>query len=397
MNWLEMVKVALEGIWVNKMRSTLTVLGIIIGVTAVIIVVTLGQGGQKKIMTEMESIGSNMFMVFINQPDDGDYERYKITVEECRVLRQSIEGIRALVPVSYASPAFQSKRKKETATVIGTESGYAQIRNIAMLKGRFFRNVDDSTARKIVVIDQRMSDRFFGVGANPVGETLTLGQTPVMVCGVCRNSSGFLGGGGQGTAYIPIQLYFDLFPTSMIYELDGATISKDQVNKVSKQVVKALEIRHDAKGKKVYQTFNMEQELQAANKITSIITMIIAAIAGISLLVGGIGVMNIMLVSVTERTREIGIRIAVGARRKDIMAQFLVEAVVLSLLGGIIGIILGLIGSAAVCLAAKIPFQLSMGTVALAFAFSTAVGIFFGLYPANRAARLDPIDALRYE
>jgi len=397
MNWLEMVKVALEGIWVNKMRSALTVLGIIIGVTAVIIVVTLGQGGQKKISSELENIGSNMFMVFINQPDDGDYERYKITVDECRTLRQSIEGIRALVPVSYASPTFQSKRRKETVTVIGTESGYAQVRNIDMLKGRFFRNVDDFAARKIVVIDQRMADRFFGVGADPVGEIITVGETPVMVCGVCRNSTGFMGGGGQGTAYIPIQLYFDLFPSSMIYELDGASVSKDQVDKVAKQVVKALEMRHNAGGKKVYQTFNMEQQLQAANKITGIITMIIAAIAGISLLVGGIGVMNIMLVSVTERTREIGIRIAVGARKKDIMAQFLIEAVVLSLLGGIIGIILGLLGSIAICLAARIPFQFSLGTVVLAFAFSTAVGVFFGLYPANSAARLDPIDALRYE
>jgi len=397
LNWLEMILVALDGIWVNKLRSSLTVLGIIIGVASVILVLTLGRGGQQKIMDEMESMGSNVFFVYISQPEDGDYDRYKFSTDECKILRESIDGIKALVPTAYSAPQVQSRRKKENCTVIGTESGFNKIRNITMVKGRFINQNDDAAARRVIVINQKMSDDLFGVGGDALGQVLNVDQTPVMVCGIFKTDTGMMDGGPRPMAYIPINLYLEMNPNSSIYELEGSAESKEQVEKVAQRVLKSLEIRHDAADKHPYMVFNMEQQLQSANKVMSIITMIISAIAGISLLVGGIGVMNIMLVSVTERTREIGIRMAIGAKRQDIMVQFLIEALVLSLMGGIIGVILGLGGGAIVCLIAKIPFTVSVSIVLLAFAFSSIVGIFFGLYPANRAAKLDPIEALRYE
>lgn len=396
MNWLEMIMVALDGIWVNKLRSSLTVLGIIIGVASVILVLTLGKGGQQKIMGELEAMGSNVFLVYVNAPD-GDYDRYKMTPEECKIMRDSIDGIKALVPVATAAPQVQSRRKKESCTIVGTESGFNDVMNVTMIKGRYINQNDDAAARKVIVINEKMSDDLFGVGGDALGQVLTVDQTPVMVCGVFKNDSGMMEGAPRPVAYIPISLYLDMYPNSGIYQLQGSAVSKDQVEKVAQKVLKSMEIRRDMVGKKAYMVINMDKELQSANNVMSIITMIISAIAGISLLVGGIGVMNIMLVSVTERTREIGIRMAIGAKRKDIMIQFLIEALVLSLLGGVIGVIIGLGGGAIVCLLAGIPFTVSIGTILLAFIFSSAVGIFFGLYPANRAAKLDPIEALRYE
>lgn len=388
--------VALDGIWVNKLRSSLTILGIIIGVASVILVLTLGKGGQHKIMNELESMGSNVFVVYVNSPD-GDYDRYKMTPEECKIMRDSIDGIKALVPVATAAPEVRSRRKKQNCTIVGTESGFNEVLNVTMIKGRFINQNDDAAARKVIVINEKMSEDLFGVGGDALGQVLTVDDTPVMVCGVFQNDSGMMEGAPRPVGYIPVNLYMEIYPNSGIYELEGSAVTKDQVEKVAQKVLKSLENRHDVVGKKAYMVFNMEQEMQSANNVMNIITLVISAIAGISLLVGGIGVMNIMLVSVTERTREIGIRMAIGAKRRDVMVQFLIEAVVLSLLGGVIGVLLGLGGGGIICMIAKIPFTVSIGTILLAFVFSSVVGIFFGMYPANRAAKLDPIEALRYE
>ena len=397
MNWAEMIKVAVEGIWVNKLRSALTVLGIIIGVMAVIIVITIGQGGSEKIMTEMESMGSNLFIVYIGEVEDGDYDRYRMSEADCRIIKESVDGLKAIVPVAYASPSAQSKRKKENCSLAATDGDYAQIRNVQMAQGRFFSSSDNASTRRVIVINQKMADDLFGVGGDALDQKIMLAGNPVMVIGVSKSTAGMFSGGDRAEAYIPINLYYTIFDSNGVYELQGTAVNKDRVDEVAQRAIKILQLRHGAKDGKVYRLFNMEQEMQAANKVTAILTLIIGAIAGISLLVGGIGVMNIMLVSVTERTREIGIRMAIGARRQDIMRQFLIESTVLSLLGGIIGIILGMLSAALICAAIQIPFNISVPTVLIASLFSMAVGIFFGLYPANRAAKLDPIEALRYE
>ncbi|MGE5398562.1 MAG: ABC transporter permease [Chitinophagales bacterium] len=397
MNLGELIKVALEGIWVNKLRSALTMLGIIIGVAAVILVVTLGQAGQASIMAELESIGTNLFVVYIGQVDDGNYDKYKITSEDLRLIKESVEGIRTIVPLNYSSSQVQGKRKKESVQIIGTGADFFAQRSMKLVKGRFFSQTDDAVTRRVMVINQKMADDMFGTGGEAVGQKLTIGQVPVMVCGVCPNETGMFAGQASAQAWIPMNLYFDIYDTRDIWQIEGNAVSKDKVEEASKQVVRILKSRHGVQDDKIYVSYTMEQEMKMANKVMGIITSIIGAIAGISLVVGGIGIMNIMLVSVTERTREIGIRMAVGARRKDILIQFLVEAMVLSLLGGIIGTLIGIGGSSIVSLAVKMKVIVSPTTIILACLFSMVVGVFFGLYPANKAAKLDPIESLRYE
>ncbi|MGE5371069.1 MAG: ABC transporter permease [Solirubrobacterales bacterium] len=398
MNYLEMILIALEGIWANKLRSGLTMLGIIIGVLSMIIVITLGQGASRRVLTEMQQIGTNLFVIYLGQVEDGQYDQYKIRPNELRFIRSAVNGLRGIVPVSYNTTSVQSRRKTVSATAIGTESGFEQIRNIGIQRGHFFNRVDDAVGRRVVVINKKLADDLFLNGADPIGQKIVVGRVPVYVCGVAKPESSFFSGGRQTPVlYMPIKPFMEAFQVDGFFELEGSAASKDQVATVSKQVVRILETRHRAQGKKVYQGFNMEQQMQAANQVTGILTWIIGAIAGVSLMVGGIGIMNIMLVSVTERTREIGIRIAVGAQRRDVLIQFLIEAIVLSVLGGLIGTLLGLGFAFLICIALKVPFGISIGTLLLALLFSIAVGVFFGMYPANRAAKLDPIESLRYE
>ncbi len=393
----EMTKMALESIWANRLRSALTMLGIIIGVMSVILVVTIGQGGQARILSEMEGLGTNLFAVYIGSVEDGNYERYRFTLEDCRAIRESVDSIKYLVPISYAYTTVEGPHQKDSATIYGTEGDYDDVYNLKMAEGRFFNSIDNAVGRRVMVINQRLAEDMFGSAREAVGKKLKVKQMSVVICGVAESSTGLFGP-ERPTVYLPIKLHFRLFDSEdNISEIYGTAVSKDQVEDAAKKAIRVLEVRHQAKDPEIYQFVTMAQQMEAADKVLAIITTIIGAIAGISLLVGGIGIMNIMMVSVTERTREIGIRMAVGARREDIMKQFLIESVVLSLAGGLIGMILGIGISMIVCMAMDMPVVISVGTVILAMFFSIAVGIFFGLYPANRAAKLNPIDALRYE
>jgi len=372
-------------------------LGIIIGVMSVILVVTIGQGGQARILNEMESFGTNLFAIFLGAVEDGDYDRYRFTLEDCRAIRDSVDSIKALVPIAYGYSTVESLRKKESATVYGTDGGYAEVRNVKLVQGRFFSSIDNAVGRRVMVINQKLAEDMFGSSQEAVGKKLKIKKLSVMVCGVSEPGSGMFGP-ERPAAYIPIKLHFRLFNSEgYIGEIHGTAISKDLVDDAAKKAIRILEVRHRTKEPKIYQYVTMAQEMEVANKVTGIITMIIGAIAGISLLVGGIGIMNIMMVSVTERTREIGIRMALGARKEDILLQFLIESVVLSVAGGLIGMFLGIGISVIVCSAMKVPLIISLWTVFFAILFSAAVGVFFGLYPANRAAKQDPIEALRYE
>ena len=206
MNWGEMIKVALEGIWVNKLRSALTILGIIIGVMAVIIVITIGQGGRDEIMGELESMGSNLFAVYVGQVEDGDYERYQMDEEDCRIINESVDGIKAIVPVAYTSASAQTKRKKESCSLIATDGEYAQIRNVQIAQGRFFSSSDNASTRRVVVINQKLANDLFGVGSDVLDQKIMLAGNPVMVIGVCKSATGIFSGGDRPEAYIPISL-----------------------------------------------------------------------------------------------------------------------------------------------------------------------------------------------
>jgi putative ABC transport system permease protein len=369
-------------------------LGVIIGVAAVILVVAIGQGGKSMILGEMEKIGSNLFIVYTQTiSNEALSEGERITLEDSQAIIEQISSIKAVAPSAYEYAEAETIRKTKSVMVIGTTADYAEVRNVPIGTGHFFSKSDARSSRRVVVIDERLAEELFGK-TSPLGQKIMLKKVPVIVVGIVKEQSGMFGNGGH-QVYIPIGLWQNVFNSTRVDQMEISANSKEEVQESIDKTLNLLHRRH--KNADRYTAFNMESQMEMANKTMSIMTTIISAIAGISLLVGGIGVMNIMLVSVTERTREIGLRMALGARRKDILTQFLIEAVAICMVGGILGMILGLGASNLLALALKLPPVFSWAPVVLAFTFSAVIGIFFGIYPANKAARLDPIEALRFE
>ncbi|MDD3269660.1 MAG: ABC transporter permease [Syntrophomonadaceae bacterium] len=392
MNIGELVLVAIESIKSNKLRSFLTTLGIVIGIAAVIAVVGIGQGGRAMLMTEMEKFGTNLFGLWVNYRDGESFRIDDLSINDISVIKENVPQVKYLAPVTYNQMPLRGSKGQKTVQVIGTTAEYAQIRNLEMAWGRFIRDDDAAVGRRIIVLDEKTAVKLFGPG-NPVGKRVMIMSNSAVVVGVIKSDSSMLGFNSQQVAYMPWSFLCRLTDWKVIHELQGSAESKEEVETAMNLAKKILERRHNAPNH--YYAYSMEQEMQSANKVTGIMTLVIGCIAGISLLVGGIGVMNIMLVSVTERTREIGIRMALGARRKDILIQFIIESIVLCLLGGFIGIIIGYGGALLVAKLAKWPPLVSVWTVVLAVGFSMAVGLFFGIYPANKASKMDPIEALR--
>lgn len=393
MNLLESIRVALEGIMVSKLRSFLTTLGIVIGIAAVIAVVAIGQGGRAVLMSELEKIGTNLFAIYIDWRSDKQVTGREFNLSDVAVIKDSIPDITHLSPSSQTMGDVRGTKDKKYAQITGVTSDYSYIRKINMKQGHFFTDEDDNGKRRVAVLDEDLAVQVFG-RSQALGNKITLENTPFLVVGVIAKGESALGFSENPSVYIPIQAWQVMFG-EYVGMIEGSASGKEKVNEAMGQAVKLLERRHHDPGK--YAGQSMEQEMQTANQITGIMTTVIGAIAGISLFVGGIGVMNIMLVSVTERTREIGIRMALGARRRDILVQFLIEAVVLCLLGGLIGMALGTGGAYLIARIAKWPPLVSWWTALLAFAFSAAIGVVFGILPANKAARLNPIEALRRE
>lgn len=392
MNMWELVAVALESIRSNKLRSFLTTLGIVIGIAAVISVVAIGQGGRTMLMQEMEKFGTNMFVIYKNYDEGESLKVGDFQVSDIDIIKEAVPEVKYLAPVTYSRLTLRGNKGQETAQVLGTTEDYASIRNLVVARGRFISTDDESVGRKVIVIDEDTAKELFG-SSDVLGERVVINGSSALVVGVLQKDASLLGFDSQKIAYVPLTFLHNITGWNAIHEFQGSAVSKEEVNRAVDRCQTIMGRRHNTPGK--YAAFSMEQEMQSANKITGIMSMIISCIAGISLLVGGIGVMNIMLVSVTERTREVGIRIALGARRKDILVQFLIEAIVLCLLGGFVGIILGYGGAFIIAKIAKWPPLVSWWTVLIAFLFSAGVGLFFGIYPANKAARLHPIEALR--
>lgn len=394
MNILESVQVALEGIWTNRLRSFLTMLGIIIGVAAVIGVVAIGQGSRSVILSEFEKIGSNLFIIYTRWEEGKPPRTWEdLTLRDAEVLQELVPEIQLMAPITFSQATVTSGDKNKMARLYGTTAGYEEIRNVELARGRFFTDDDNKAVRSVVVIDSELAEELFG-RKDPLGRKVVVGGHPMVVIGVVKVTDSLLGMDDTREVYLPINTLHKAFQTRYIHQLEGKAVTKDVVDLAMEQGIRILERRH---GKDFYRGVTLESDLEMVNRIMGILTLVIGSIAGISLCVGGIGVMNIMLVSVTERTREIGLRKALGARRKDILLQFLIESVTICLIGGFIGFLLGIGLALAIAAVAKWPPVLSWWPVILAIAFSSAVGIFFGLYPANKAAKLDPIDALRYE
>lgn len=402
MNFLESFNVAISSIMSNKMRSFLTMLGIIIGISSVITIVSLGKGGQNAITGEFEKIGVNIIEVSLNTNKNISKSDY-FTMNDVKNIKTRIPEVKNAAPIFQKQGQFKAQNKGRRAVIVSTNSDYSSIANVEILYGRFINEKDVLLGRNVVLIDDASAKSIFGY-EDCTGKTVNIGSTTNMssavIIGVYKSTQGSFGSSFRDN--MPVFLYTPITFSEKLFENDF-NISQVEVllsnqkdsDAAADNVIRMLDNSHHTKDK--YQAENLMKQLDQVNRILNIFTMIIGAIAGISLLVGGIGVMNIMLVSVTERTREIGIRKAIGATRRDILIQFLIEAVIISAIGGTIGMMLGILTAYAIGAVLNVAPGVSVFTVLIAFLFSSAVGIFFGIYPANKASKLDPIEALRYE
>lgn len=405
MNFLESIKVSLSAISTNKLRSILTMLGIIIGISSVITVVTLGEGSKNAIGKEFENFGLGRAYIGTDMRES-ILKKDKIKTSDVELIRKVYEG-KLLAVIPRVTKNAKIKMTKESIDVVltGANENYQNIDNIEMVKGRYVSSSDVKSKRLSAVIDEKIANKVFKT-KDILGKTIDVNMgyrtLTVTVVGVFKkpksNLEGLQDGDDTCKVYVPITSLEKVVGQDNVYDgIDLNVDNSENVNDVTAKIVKLLERRHGNKDKKLYKVYTAEQEMSSINKVTDIVRVVLSIIAAVSLVVGGIGVMNIMLVSVTERTREIGIRKAIGARRKDILTQFLVETLIISGIGGIVGTILGVGISFIISKVIKIPITISLSVIFIAFIFSGGIGILSGIYPANKASKLDPIDALRYE
>jgi putative ABC transport system permease protein len=381
----------------NKVRSLLTSLGIIIGVGSVIIMVAIGQGSQAQIAKQISAMGTNMIMVM---PPRGAREANRLTTADAAKLREQSSYLSAVSGIVRRSLTVVGGSGSWSTTVMGVEPDYLKIKQWGVRSGDFFTEKDLAGRTKVAVVGATVAKELFGA-ADPIGERIRVGTTPFQIIGVLAGKgANAMGDDQDDIVLVPLDTAVTrLQKDRYLGSIEMSAVREDLMDVAQNEVDQILRESHriEAGQSADYDIMNQSEIIKTASQTSKTLTTLLAAIAGVSLLVGGIGIMNIMLVSVTERTREIGIRLSVGARKKDILLQFLSESVILSLSGGFIGIVLAIVVSSLLGSLAGIPAIIKPGIVVASAGFAAAVGIFFGYYPARKAANLYPIEALRYE
>ena len=407
MDYRELFLQAIASLRKNLLRTSLTMLGIIIGISAVILIVSIGQGAVKYITDELSSFGTNFFSINPGSSAVASVAggQKNLTLDDAEAIanNSNFTNIQNVIPFATTSVPVTANSVSKRILVYGTtDKAVTMLGGADTIKSGEFLSLDDvSTQARVAVMGSDTVKDLFGENADPVGETIRIDNKPFKVVGVIQSSSGFFGGFFNNSIFIPIKVALNqiIGQNAGLQEVDISVYNTDLMNQTIKDVANLMRDRHDIKPGEDddFVTQSFQDALSTVQTITTLLTLAVAAISGISLVVGGVGVMNIMLVTVTERTREIGLLKSIGAKQKDILNQFLMESVVISLVGGVIGIAVGIGGAFLVSLVAPIPFVVSIPAIVIAVGVSAAVGILFGWYPARKAARLSPIDALRYE
>lgn len=400
---LSVTIIALKAVLTNKLRSFLTMLGVIIGVSSVVLLTAIGNGLSAFVTDQFDALGANTVLIFpgdiFNESGGFSSENSatsvinsKLSQTEVRNLERLREHISAVAPFNIQASRISFQKEAKQTTVFGTTSNYGEVFNTKTIKGRFFSENEYDASDRVVVLGFEVAENLFGT-IDPIGKRIKLGDQTFTVLGVAEKKGGGMGGPSFDTyVYIPMKTFFKSFDTDTIIRIIAKTKTTERVPEHIKAIEKELgkTLKDDE-----FSVVDQSEILGTINQILSMLTIGLGGIASISLLVGGIGIMNIMLVSVTERTREIGLRKALGATPNLILLQFLIEAAVLSLLGGAIGILIAFLGTLA--MQSVLPAKVTYDAVLLAFGVSTVVGLVFGAAPAKRAADLSPIEALRYE
>lgn len=406
MNFANLLKIALKALANNKLRCFLTMLGIIIGVASVITMLAIGQGSKDSIRAQISEMGSNMIMIHPGNMQRGGVRQsaddtQTLEVADYEAIRDKARYVTAVSPSVNSGGQLINGNNNYPSTVYGITPDYLDIRKVSVADGEMFTEQDIRSAAKVCLLGQTVIDNLFPDGTNPIGRIVRFGKIPLKVVGILTpKGTNSMGMDQDDVVLAPYTTVMKrMLATDHLQGLFASAIDEDYTDQAIDEITSILREQHKLK-EGADDDFDIRSQKELSEMLSStsdMLTVLLACIAGISLLVGGIGIMNIMYVSVTERTREIGLRMSLGARGIDILSQFLIEAVIISVTGGVIGVILGVLASWAVNIIMHWPVSIQVYSMVLSFVVCTVTGVFFGWYPAKKAASLDPIEALRYE